>query len=281
MKISVSSYSFGNYLAEKGIMWVIEKTAELGFAGIEFVHQPWTNDLDLETAKMCRLKCAELGLEPVAFCIGADFINKYTDEDAAFLRKAVDFTAELGAPLMRHDITSGIKGRKYSIGYDDALETVVPRIRELADYAKTKGVMTMTENHGFYSQDALRVEKLINSVAHENFGALVDIGNFVCADEDPNRSVAILAPYAVHVHAKDFYIKSGSSIDPGEGWMKTRGANYIRGAIIGHGDCNVYQSVQALKKAGYDGYLSIEFEGYEDKVEGIRIGKDNLARFIG
>lgn len=281
MKISVSSYSYGNYLADNGIIRVIEKTAEMGFAGIEFVHQPWTNELDLEVARKCRERCTELGLEVVAFCIGADFINTYGDEDAALLRKAVDFAAELGAPLMRHDITSGIKGRKYSIGYDDALGIVVPRIRELADYAKAKGVKTMTENHGFYSQDALRVEKLINTVAHENFGALVDIGNFVCADENPNSSVAILAPYAVHVHAKDFYIKSGNSIDPGEGWMKTRAANYIRGAIVGHGDCNVYQSVQILKKAGYDGYLSIEFEGYEDKLTGIRIGKDNLERFIG
>ena len=281
MKICVSTYSYGNYLKENGIMWIIEKTAEMGFDGIEFVHAEWTNDLDLDIARACREKCDEVGLEVASFCIGADFINNYNDEDVNTLHRAVDFAAALGAPLMRHDITSGIRGKKHSIGYDDALEIVVPRIRALADYAASMGVGTMTENHGYFSQDVLRVEKLINTVAHDNFGALVDIGNFMCADEDPVKSVSILAPYAKHVHAKDFYYKSGNEIAPGEGWFRTRALNYLRGAIIGHGDCKAWQSVQILKKAGYDGYISVEFEGAEDKLTGIRIGRDNLERFIG
>ena len=57
--------------------------------------------------------------------------------------------------------------------------------------------------------------------------------------------------------------------------------NYIRGAIIGQGEAKVYQSIKILKKAGYDGYITVEFEGMEDNLKGIRIGKDNLARFIG
>ena len=56
------------------------------------------------------------------------------------------------------------------------------------------------------------VEKLINAVAHPNFGALVDIGNFSCADEYNPASVGIMAPYAIHAHAKDFHIKSGKAL---------------------------------------------------------------------
>ena len=36
----------------------------------------------------------------------------------------------------------------------------------------------------------------------------------------------------------------------------------------------------ALRRAGYDEYLMIEFEGMEDPLKGIRIGVDNLRRFI-
>jgi hypothetical protein len=43
----------------------------------------------------------------------------------------------------------------------------------------------MVENHGFFCQDSERVEKLITQVGKENFGALVDIGNFLCVDESP------------------------------------------------------------------------------------------------
>ena len=73
----------------------------------------------------------------------------------------------------------------------------------------------MTENHGFFSQDSCRVEKLYTAVNHPNFGLLCDIGNFVCADEDPAKAVARVAPYTRYVHAKDFICKSFYSDDPG------------------------------------------------------------------
>ena len=59
----------------------------------------------------------------------------------------------------------------------------------------------------------------------------------------------------------------------------TRACNYLRGSIIGHGDVPVEQCIRALKRAGYDEYLMIEFEGMEDPLKGIRIGVDNLRRF--
>ena len=36
----------------------------------------------------------------------------------------------------------------------------------------------------------------------------------------------------------------GFEIAPGTGWFQTRAGNYIRGAIIGHGEAKVYQSIQ-------------------------------------
>ena len=40
---------------------------------------------------------------------------------------------------------------------------------------------TMIENHGYFCQDSDRVERIITGVSHKNFGALIDIGNFLCA----------------------------------------------------------------------------------------------------
>ena len=152
-------------------------------------------------------------------------------------------------------------------------------LRACGEYAAERGVRTVTENHGYFSQDANRVEKLINTVNHENFGALVDVGNFMCADEDPWKSVSVMAPYAYHVHVKDFHKKSGMEPNPGKGWFRTRGGDYLRGAIIGHGEAHVAQSLYVLKKSGYDGYLTVEFEGMEDKLVGIELGLVNLKKF--
>ncbi|HIX91580.1 MAG TPA: sugar phosphate isomerase/epimerase [Firmicutes bacterium] len=283
MKISVTSYSYGQYINEDklGLMGIIDNAAEMGFEGIEFSEGGWSNNLDLAVAEKIKERCAERGLEVVSYCVGANFLAADLDAEIERVKKQVDFAAAMGTKNMRHDVGYGFSGRKYSIGYDDALPYLAKGALEVTKYAEQKGVGTMTENHGYFSQDAARVEKLINTVAHPNFGALVDIGNFMCADEDPVKSVGIMAPYAKHVHAKDFHWKSGMEQNPGEGWFQTRAMNYIRGAIIGQGEAKVYQSIKILKKAGYDGYITVEFEGMEDNLKGIRIGKDNLARFIG
>ena len=60
----------------------------------------------------------------------------------------------------------------------------------------------------------------------------------------------------------------------------TRGGNFFKGAIIGCGVVPVKQCIRILKRAGYDGYLSIEFEGSEDCIYGITKGYENLKRFI-
>ena len=74
-------------------------------------------------------------------------------------------------------------------------------------------------------------------------------------------------------------MKSGQEPNPGEGFFLSRGGNFLRGTIIGHGDVPVLQCLRALKRTGYDGYLSIEFEGMEDCIQGISVGLANLRRY--
>lgn len=285
MKTSVSIYSFGPYLDKLGIYGVIDKAAELGFEGIEFtLNGDWTRNLDCGVAREVGEYARSKGLIISNASCGADFLNGSNgvlEDEVNRLKPFIDFSAALGSPGMRHDVANGFRGRKYALGYDVALPTLVKGVRAVSEYAASKGIRTMTENHGYYSQDSARVSKLIDAVNYENFGALVDIGNFMCADEEPWKAVGIMAPYAFHVHAKDFFFKRGDEIAPGDGWFMNRAGNYLRGTVIGHGDARVAQSINVLRRAGYDGFLSIEFEGIEDHIKGISMGLTNLKRFIG
>ncbi len=289
MKIGVSLYSFHEYTRpdKLGMRGCIDMVKQLGAEGIDIVEDvPFpTQEEYIAHAAGIGAYCREVGIEAVSFDVGSDFLNGSggdVDAEIERVKKLVDVAAAYGCKFMRHDATPGYPS---SIKTNRSFDAVLPRLtyayKSVTEYAKTKGVKTCIENHGHFAQDALRVEKLVNAVGDENFGWLVDIGNFVCADEDPVRSVGIAAPYAVHAHAKDFHIKSGTQPFPGEGWGLTRGGNYRRGAIIGQGNVPVTQCIKALKMAGYDGYLMIEFEGMEDPLKGIRIGVDNLKRFIG
>ena len=257
LKTCVSTYSFGGLIGDDqlGIYGVIDKAAEMGFTGIEFTDD---GPITLESAPKIKKYCKDAGIIPVNLCTGADFAKEAPEQRAEQIRKVkevIDIACMLGVAMVRHD-------------------------SEVTEYAEKKGIRTLTENHGFFSQDAVRVEKLINAVGHPNFGALVDIGNFMCADEDPALSVGLLAPYAYHVHCKDFYFKSGIEIAPGEGWFQTRAGNWLRGSVVGFGAAKAAQSLQTLHRAGYDGYYSIEFEGGDDALWGIRTGLANMKRFL-
>ncbi len=283
MRFCVNSYSFGHYGSadELGLYGMIEKTAAFGFDGIEFIEGGW---LDVGEDELRRVGEAarKAGLTVVSLCVGADLLNCCDgdlDRETERLCRLVDKAACLGAGLMRHDVSGGVRGKTHGLGYAVVLPRLAEGCRRVTEYAAERGVRTMTENHGYFSQDADRVASLIDAVDSPNFGALLDLGNFMCADEDPVLSVSRLAPYAFHVHCKDFLYKKGTGFDPGAGWFRTRAGNYLRGTVVGHGEAGIPQSLGILKRNRYDGFLSLEFEGVEDNLTGIRMGLENMKRF--
>ena len=273
MKISVSSYSFGQLKRES--VELIGLAKELGFSAIEYT------DVPSEIAPLLREESEAQGLPIICYTVGADFLRAESLEgEIQRLCGQVDTAVALGATMMRHDATKGFDGPRAAYqGFAQALPPLARGYRAVTEYAAVKGIATTVENHGFFCQDSSRVAALIGAVGHPNFGALVDLGNFLCADEDPAKATGNLAAMAKHVHAKDFHVKSGGCDNPGEGWFKSRGGNYLRGAIIGHGEVPIRQCLSNLKRAGYDGYVSIEFEGMEDCLKGLRIGRENLERY--
>ena len=220
----------------------------------------------------------------MSYTIGADFLNAPGgwQAEAQRLEGEVKVAAALGAPVMRHDATRGFPpDHDGPSDFAAALPTLADGCRAVAGFAAGLDIKTCVENHGFFVQDSERCEQLVKAVDHENFGSLVDVGNFLCADEDPLAAVTRMAPYAVHVHAKDFHTKPGDGPNPGKGFFRSRGGNYLRGAITGHGDVDVTGCVKALKAAGYDGWLSVEFEGMEDNLVALPICLENLRTCAG
>lgn len=283
MKVGVSAYSFSQYIRQ-GKMTVMDcpaKAKEMGFECIEFTDLiPPEGKTVEEFAYEVKAECDRVGIPVSNYSVGADFQNRDIDEEVARLKKCVDVAAILGATGMRHDATFGAKPGAPFEAFALVMDRIAAGIREVSEYAATKGIKTMSENHGRFAQDALRVEALINKVNCPNYGWLVDMGNFTCADEDPAISVGIAAPYAMYVHAKDFLIRPASSSNPGRYFMKSRNGSYLRGTIVGQGNVPVKHCLAALRNAGYDGYVSIEFEGMEDCILALEAGRENLVRYI-
>lgn len=285
MKIGVSSYSFQQLISSgaETQLSIMQKAKDMGFDGIEFIDlDPPEGVSEKEYAEMIKAESDRLSLPVTAYTISANLLKDCgVDAEVERICGKVDVAKILGAKRLRHDAAWSVpEDIKAHAGFEQVLPLLVDGCRKVTEYAEKLGITTMIENHGFFCQDSERVERIINVVGNSNFGVLLDMGNFSCADENSALAAGRLAPYIKHVHAKDFHVRSGNGLNPGKGFFKSRGGNYLRGSIIGHGDIPVFQCLSVIKNSGYDGWVSIEFEGLENCLDGIEIGLDNLKNMI-
>lgn len=287
MKLSVSSYSF-QQLIRAGKMTqldTVKAAHDLGLNAIEFIDlcpefgKPATIDEQKEYARLIRAEADKYGMDVNAYTIGANLYRKGEDADREVERLCgqLDVANILGAKVMRHDVCSVYGKDGDSRSFIMMLPTLAENARRVSEYGASLGIRTCSENHGTVAQDSYRVEMLFSAVAHDNYGLLVDMGNFACVDEDSATAVSRVAPYAVHVHAKDFIFHDFEEDHP-TGYH-TRGCRRLVGCAIGEGNIPVKRCLAILKKAGYDGYVSIEYEGPNDCIEGIKKGIETLKSF--
>lgn len=283
IQLACSTYSL-NQLIQSGEatqLETIEIAKNMGFDAIEIVDLILPKGTTDEVAYVKQLKAEldRLAFPITSFTFASDLINGsdgQAEVEIARIKKMIDYAEILGAPRVRHDATWGVAGKSF----DQVLPQLADGFRTIAAYAEPKGIVVTTENHGLFAQDSERMERLYTAVNHPNFKLLVDMGNFLCVDEDPTMAVSRLAPFANYVHVKDFHVKSGSETHPGEGFFQSRGGNHLRGAISGHGNVPVEQCLRIMKQAGYQGPFAIEFEGIEDNLKGLTICLANVRRML-
>ncbi|PJN65766.1 hypothetical protein PAEAM_04490 [Paenibacillus sp. GM1FR] len=283
MKVGLSTYSLQQALDRKeltvpdAIRWI----ADQGGEHVEIVPMGFSLIDNLELIDEIKAVAKEVGIDISNYAIGANFA---VQEDAEALEQEiqnvmrhVDVAAALGVKLMRHDVAFRPAPEGTVAQFEIDLTVLVKACQRIADYAADFGITTSVENHGYYVQSSERIQRLLHETARSNFKTTLDVGNFLCVDEDPVSAVKNNIPYASIVHAKDFYWRP-SYRNPGEGWFQTSHGNYLRGAIVGHGDIDMPEVFRVLKKSGYDGYISVEFEGMEDCKTASRIAMDNVRR---
>ncbi len=283
MKIGLSTYSLVGPIrsGEMTVLDALEWMKEHGAEQAEIV--PFGFDLheNPELIPAIREKAAELGLELSCYSIGGAFLEKNEEEWAAELERLkgeIDIAAALGCRFIRHDLVAWVAPEKNTVDqFDRDLEVLAETGRLLAEYGASKGVVNLIENHGYYVNGSERVIRLLKAVDHPNFKFIIDMGNLICVDEDPLSGVKKMLPYIGIMHAKDFYVRPETPA-MGRGWFPTTAGRQLRGAVFGNGDLESHKILAAVKASGFDGYMSLEFEGMEEHKTGSEIGLENLRR---
>ena len=116
--------------------------------------------------------------------------------DAEQARAYLDIAERIGARILRVALDTQDAGLPVA---DLAAE-----FRALLPRAKEIGCRIAIENHfNFPSQ---RMVDLLNLVADDNLGVCLDVANSICAGEWPKETIAVLAPYTINLHLKDYRI---------------------------------------------------------------------------
>ncbi len=301
MKIGLTSYSMNAYI-EPGLLPVTEVmrfAKENGAEHIELVpfgftlYDDKTGVFNEALIEEIRALSQELALPLSNYAVLGDLLKPNPAEREAEverLKRHIDVAAKLGLSTMRHDVSSFRRPLETNTpaAFEEAFPLCVETCTALSEYAAQFGITTLVENHGFFVNGADRVLRLMEAVDRDNFGLLLDTGNFACVDEDCTVAVQKCAPYAKMVHLKDFYKRPATLLagvgglfrcDAGSWFSTNSGLTMLRGSILAQGDLDVWTSLRLIRDAGYDGYVSVEFEGMEDGKLGSIFGME-AARYI-
>lgn len=228
MKIGLSSYSLLDAIKNESmtILDVVQWVADNGGEHLELVPYGYSVVDNYDLADAIKEKADEVGIFLSGYSMPANFVQGTEEEfqdEVERIKKHVDVVNRMGIKLLRHDVTEfSLTGEDTSIHYfDKHFAKLVKGSQLIAEYASQFGITTTIENHGFNVQTSDRVQRIIRAVNRENFKTTLDIGNFLCIDEDPLVGVNKNISYAATVHFKDFYIRPYYE-NPGNGkWFIT------------------------------------------------------------
>jgi len=261
-EISLAEWSLHRSLQSKEIdhldFYSVAKN-EFNISAVEYVNSFFFDKAkDQRYLKEMKLRASDLGVR--SLLIMCDNEGNLGDPDLKKRTKSVENHykwAEAAKFLGCHSIR--VNARSFG-SYDEQIELAADGLRRLTEFGETLALNTIVENHGGLSSNGKWLSAVMDKVDHPRVGTLPDFGNFrIEGDEwyDRYQGMKELMPYAKAVSAKSHEFDSNG--------------NEIQS--------DYYKIMDIVLKAGYSGYVGIEYEGnVHSEIEGIKLTRDLLIK---
>jgi sugar phosphate isomerase/epimerase len=262
LELSLAAYSFNRELSLKGkkkptmtLEEFIDLGAKLGLPAVELTayYFPKTTPEYLQAIKK---RCSGQGLAVSGTAVGNDFCWPDRERQAKQLddvKHWIEHSAALSAKTMRIFAGSVKKGDTE----EDARNRCVEAIHAACDHAAKHKVILALENHGGITGTAEQLLAIVRAVKHDWFGVNLDTGNF--HTEDPYADLEKAAPYAVVVQVKTEVQAKGRKKE----------------------EADLKRVTDMLRKAGYQGYVALEYEASEDPRTAVPRYVKELKKLMG
>jgi sugar phosphate isomerase/epimerase len=235
---AICAYSFRNQLKDKSMSYadLIRMAADLGADGVDLTTY-WLADTNDETLFPLKRLAYRSGIAIYTIGVRARMAQPTAELQAGeveTVRKWLDVAQRLGASHVRIFGGAVPKGATE----DQAVVWAVETLKRCADEAAKKGITLGVEDDGGLTTNADRTVEIVKKADSPWVGINLDIGNF---PNDAYNQIEMCAPYATNVH-----FKSQVHLD-----HQSHPADWNR--VLG-----------ILGKAGYRGYLALEYESTDD-----------------
>ena len=272
LKISLAQWSLNKAIksGELSPLDFAKKARSFDIDAIEYVSGLYTNHTDtLKKISMQKLskellkRSDDYGIDNVLIMIDSQGSLASSNKKERLKaidnhKKWIDFSYEIGCETMRVNLSGETKLDRWT-------ENSIKSLTELSDY--NKSINVVVENHGGLSSNGKYLSNVMSKVNIDNCGTLPDFGNF-CIDGSPRacnewydiyKGVEELMPYAHAVSAKSY--------DFDDSGNETK--------------IDYSKMIDIVKKAGYKGYIGIEYEGSRmSEDDGIIATKKLLEKLI-
>jgi sugar phosphate isomerase/epimerase len=196
---------------DKPFEWGVAKAAELGYEYVEpMVH--WGRELLSEAGYFHSVSMLDDPLRIKRACqkaaIKLSGLSAHTplikpEIGTEYLKQAVRFAAECGAPVVNSD--EGPKPSWTTEEEDFVLMKYV--LHEVAAVAEPRGILVGIEPHQQYSKTPKGLERISRLVDSTAIGINFDTGNAYLGGQDPYSWLESIVDRLVHLHAKDISIR--------------------------------------------------------------------------
>jgi sugar phosphate isomerase/epimerase len=250
LRLGLAAYSLRDHLTGKlqpsmTLHDFIERAAGWQVDAVELTSYYWPEDITPAYVAGLKRHCYLLGLDVSTTPVRNVFTGPAgpaRDKEIAHVKRWLGIASDLGSPAIRIFAGDGAAGQSET----EARRHCVECIEACADEAAKQGVFLALENHGGVVSKPQDILEIVQAVRSGWFGVNLDTGNF--HGTDPYADLERIAPYAVTVQIK-------AEIQPA-GAREKQPADFARLASI-------------LKKAGYRGIASLEYESAEPPLTAI------------
>lgn len=260
MRNKIISYTpFYRDRQSKGIEYAARHAAELGFDGVEYFNHVPSGMLPL--AKEERAVLDRYGLQVACYSVSLQLFGADPMTLMEQVKQEIEAAALLGSKLFHHTLFPPYSMSAVSNPYDEVLLSIVDLAEQITRECARQGLRCLYEPQGVYFNGVRGLSRMLEEIRGRGaqIGVCGDLGNSFFVDENPTDVVSAFAHDILHVHVKDYRVTDRKEGD-GRAYTSLSG-KWIYESPLGEGSVDLSHCLRILREAGYDGAISLEFDG--------------------